>query len=49
MRAGMRLDYAHVVVLDGFFGEAERRDLLDLLTAPGWDHSQVSALTPPFP
>ncbi len=41
LNAGMRLDYAHVVVLDGFFGEPERQALLDHLTAPGWDHSQV--------
>jgi hypothetical protein len=38
----MRLDYAHVVVLDNFFGEPERRALLDHLTAPGWDHLQVN-------
>ncbi|BDA51114.1 hypothetical protein COCOBI_17-3340 [Coccomyxa sp. Obi] len=37
---GMRLDYAHVVVLDNFFGEPERTALLEHLTAPGWDHSQ---------
>lgn len=39
--AGARLHYAHVVVLDNFVGEAERGALLDLLTAPGWDHTQV--------
>ena len=39
--AGARLHYAHVVVLDDFVGEAERGALLDLLTAPGWDHAQV--------
>lgn len=37
----MRLDYAHVVVLDDFFGEAERVALMEHLTAPGWDHTQV--------
>jgi hypothetical protein len=39
----MRLNYSHVVVLDNFFGEAERQALLDHLTAPGWDHTQVRA------
>ena len=42
--AGARLHYAHVVVLDDFVGEAERGALLDLLTAPGWDHAQVRAV-----
>ena len=42
--AGARLHYAHVVVLDDFVGEVERRALLDLLTAPGWDHTQVRAV-----
>ena len=42
--AGARLHYAHVVVLDDFVGEAERGALLDLLTAPGWDHAQVRAI-----
>ena len=41
--AGARLHYAHVVVLDDFVSEAERGALLDLLTAPGWDHAQVRA------
>lgn len=41
--AGARLHYTHVVVLDDFVGEAERGALLDLLTAPGWDHTQVRA------
>lgn len=43
--AGLRLAYAHVVVLDGLFGEAQRAALLDLLTAPGWDETQVGLLT----
>ena len=38
--SAMRLDYSHVVVLDNFFGEPERQALLNLLTAPGWDHSE---------
>ena len=38
--SAMRLDYSHVVVLDNFFGETERQPLLDLLTQPGWDHSE---------
>lgn len=37
----VRVDYSHVVVLDGFLGEAQRCELLDQLTHPGWDHSQV--------
>ncbi|KAK9822818.1 hypothetical protein WJX81_003308 [Elliptochloris bilobata] len=35
-----RLHYAHLVVLDDFVGDIERGALLDLLTAPGWDHGQ---------
>jgi hypothetical protein len=38
---GLRVDYGHLVVLDDFFGESERAELLDELTAPGWDHTQV--------
>jgi hypothetical protein len=38
---GARLHYAHLVVLDGLVGEPERAALLDLLTAPGWDHAQA--------
>ena len=37
----MRLAYAHVVVLDGLFGEAERAALLDQLIAPGWNETQA--------
>lgn len=37
---GLRLSYGHIVVLDNFVGEDERNELLDLLTQPGWDHSQ---------
>ena len=37
---GLRLSYGHIVVLDNFIGENERKELLDLLTQPGWDHSQ---------
>ncbi|KAK9804412.1 hypothetical protein WJX72_011538 [[Myrmecia] bisecta] len=37
---GARLDYAHIVVLDDFFGEDERVALLGFLTAPDWDHSR---------
>ena len=43
--AGARLHYAHMVVLDDFVGEADRGALLDLLTAPGWDHTRVRAAT----
>ena len=39
--AGVRLSFAHLVVLDGLFGESERVELLEHLTAPGWDHTQV--------
>jgi len=38
---GARLHYAHLVVLDGLVGEPERAALLDLLTAPGWDHAKA--------
>lgn len=37
---GMRLDYGHIVVLDNFIDEPQRGALLDLLTKPGWDHSE---------
>lgn len=30
-----RVDRAHLVVLDNFFGEEERRSLLDFLSGPG--------------
>jgi hypothetical protein len=40
----MRLSYAHLVVLDGLFGEPERAGLLEHLTMPGWDHTQVPRL-----
>lgn len=33
--SGARVDCAHVVVLDNFFGEAERSGLLDFITEPG--------------
>lgn len=36
MHAGTRLDFAHLVVLDNFITEADRRELLDFLTAPQW-------------
>ena len=36
---GMRLDYGHVVVLDNFIDEPQRKALIDLLTKPDWDHS----------
>ena len=39
---GARVSYSHVVVLDQFFDEPTRSGLLDLLTSPGWDHTQVS-------
>eukprot|EP01134_Creolimax_fragrantissima_P008319 CFRG8319T1 len=29
---------SHVVVLDDFFTEEERKDLLDVMSVPGWDH-----------
>eukprot|EP00884_Botryococcus_braunii_P000585 jgi/Botrbrau1/10527/Bobra.7_1s0008.1 len=38
--AALRVDYGHVVVLDDFFGEEERSEILAELTAPAWDHSQ---------
>ncbi len=38
--SGLRLDYSHVVVLDNFIGEPERKSLLEVLTQPDWDHSQ---------
>ena len=44
---GARLDYSHVVVIDHFFDEPQRAELLAQLTHPGWDHSQV--ITPPPP
>lgn len=40
----LRVDYGHMVVLDDFFGEAERAELLADLTAPAWDHRQVGSL-----
>ena len=40
--ADVRLAYSHVVVLDSFFGEAEREALLSQLTESNWDHAQVS-------
>ena len=40
--AEARLAYSHVVVLDSFFGEAERAPLLSQLTESAWDHAQVS-------
>ena len=43
--AEVRLAYSHVVVLDSFFGEAEREPLLSQLTESGWDHTRVS-ITP---
>ena len=39
--ADVRLAYSHVVVLDSFFGEAEREALLSQLTERDWDHAQV--------
>lgn len=33
---GARVDYAHVVVLDDFIDEPIRKQLMDFLTAPGW-------------
>ncbi|KAK9819911.1 hypothetical protein WJX72_003865 [[Myrmecia] bisecta] len=39
-RSEHRDDCSHVVVLDDMFSEAERCQVLDWLTAPGWDHSQ---------
>ncbi|KAG2443341.1 hypothetical protein HYH02_009405 [Chlamydomonas schloesseri] len=35
-----RVDTAHVVVLDNFISEAERSELLDFITEPGWDHTR---------
>ena len=40
-QAGARVDYAHVAVLDDFFEESHRVELLDMLTAPTCDHTQV--------
>lgn len=40
-QGGCRVDYCHMVVLDDFIGEAERAELLEDLTAPDWDHTQV--------
>ena len=40
--AEVRLAYSHVVVLDSFFGKAEREPLLSQMTESGWDHAQVS-------
>lgn len=37
---GMRLDYGHIVVLDNFIEEPQRKVLLDLLTKPDWDHGE---------
>lgn len=39
-RAGARVDYGHVVVLDDFFDEPIRAGLLDMLTEAGWDDAQ---------
>mmetsp|Transcript_2194 Transcript_2194/g.6499 ORF Transcript_2194/g.6499 Transcript_2194/m.6499 type:complete len:428 (-) Transcript_2194:172-1455(-) len=36
---GARVSYSHVVVLDDFIGEDERVELLEAVTAPGWDHT----------
>lgn len=33
------MDAGHLVVLDGLCSEGERQELLEWLTAPGWDHS----------
>ena len=38
--SGMRLDYGHLVVLDNFIDELQRKALLELLTKPDWDHSE---------
>lgn len=38
---GARLDYAHVVVIDGFLEEHQRAELLAQLTHSGWNHAQV--------
>lgn len=38
---GARVDHAHVVVLDNFFDEKQRVELLNLITEKGWDHAQV--------
>jgi len=37
---GVRWDTAKVVVIDDFFGEKEREELLALVTEEGWDHSK---------
>jgi hypothetical protein len=38
--SGYRWDASSLVVLDGVVDEALRQELLDLLTAEGWDHSR---------
>lgn len=40
-----RLDTAHVVVLDDFFGEAERQELLAFITQQGKLHDKVTLAT----
>ncbi len=37
-KEGVRWDTGKVVVIDNFFSENERQELLDLVTAEGWDH-----------
>lgn len=39
-RGGMRWDETHAVVLDGMVTDAERQEILDFVTEPGWDHTQ---------
>ena len=38
---GARVAYSHIAVLDGFFDEPTRLQLLEQLTEAGWDHAQV--------
>lgn len=40
VQGGARVDRSSILVIDNFFGERERQELLDFITEVNWDHSR---------